>query len=147
MLAGDSFQNQFDGGFFENATTRILQSKFFNPTFNTAIFDGPLRVYFAQQQEPEAMKVYFSLQAQIFKENNVLTHLRDHFPKDSTLFVMIYPTKESFQQSFDCDKDYAYEKMGQDYVIGVQGPISESVKDNILSHIQDKFLLPQYDFK
>jgi len=132
---------------FENATTRILQSKYFSPTFNTAIFDGPLRVYFAQQQEPEAMKVYFSLQAQLFKESPMLEHLREHFPKDSTLFVMIYPNKDSFKQSFDCEEDFSTQKMGQDYVIGVQGPISEKTKDDILGHIQEKFLIKNYEFR
>ncbi len=147
MFTGGEFPEKFDKGFYENATTRILQSRFYNVTFNTAIFDGPLRIYFSQHQEPEAMKVYFSLQAKLLKENNVLNQLKDSFPKDSTLFVMVYPNREAFQQSFDCDQDYACEKMGNDYVIGAHGPISDIVRDNIMDHIQEKFLLPRYDFK
>lgn len=113
----------------ENATTRILQSKFFSSTFNTAIFDGPLRVYFSQSQEPEALKVYFTLQSKFFKEENI----------DSTLFVMIYPNKECFQQSFDQDCDFAVAKLDQDCVIGVQGPISDKTRDDILSYVKDNF--------
>lgn len=122
----------------ENATTRILQSRFFSSTFNTAIFDGPLRVYFSQVQEPEALKVYFSLQSKFFQENDAGA-LRDQLPKNSTLFVMIYPNKESFQQSFDKDADFAVANMEQDYVIGVQGPISDKTRDDILDYVKENF--------
>ncbi|MES2767912.1 MAG: hypothetical protein V4596_02100 [Bdellovibrionota bacterium] len=143
----------------ENATTRILQSKFFSPTFNTAIFDGPLRVYFSQAQEPEALKVYFSLQSKVFQEKSgqeksdqeqqaekpleqldeSVSHIRDSLPKNSTLFVMIYPNKESFQQSFDQDRDFAVAKMEQDCVIGVQGPISDKTRDDIIDYVKQSF--------
>lgn len=129
----------------ENATTRILQSKFFSPTFNTAIFDGPLRVYFSQSQEPEALKVYFSLQSKVFQETTENTEqqiaqIRDNLPKNSTLFVMIYPNKESFKQSFDQDADFAVAKMEQDYVIGVQGPVSDKTRDDIIGYVKESFI-------
>ena len=134
----------------ENATTRILQSKYFTPTFNTAIFDGPLRVYFAQAQEPEALKVYFSLQSKVFQEDSTdknteelgaqVTQIRDNLPKNSTLFVMIYPNKESFQQSFDQDSDFAVAKMEQDCVIGVQGPISDKTRDDIIGYVKETYI-------
>lgn len=124
----------------ENATTRILQSKYFSPAFNTAIFDGPLRVYFTQTQEGDALKVYFSLQSQFFKEDNMLTNLREYFPKNATLFVMIYPSREAFLQSFEKEAEIAYSKMGDDYVIGIQGPVTDKTKDEVLQHIEQKFL-------
>lgn len=131
----------------ENATTRILQSRYFSPTFNTAIFDGPLRVYFAQAQEPEALKVYFSLQSKVFQENTneeqaekISENIRDCLPKNSTLFVMIYPNKESFQQSFDQDCDFAVAQMEQDCVIGVQGPISDKTRDDIIGYVKETFV-------
>ena len=129
----------------ENATTRILQSKYFSPTFNTAIFDGPLRVYFAQAQEPEALKVYFSLQSKVFQGDEVdelgdkVSHIRDTLPKNSTLFVMIYPNKESFQQSFDQDCDFAVANMDEDCVIGVQGPVSDKTRDEIIGYVKDTY--------
>lgn len=122
----------------ENATTRILQSRFFSSTFNTAIFDGPLRVYFSQSQEPEALKVYFSLQSKFFKEENIGS-LKEHLPKNSTLFVMIYPNRECFQQSFDEEGDFAVAKLEHDCVIGVQGPISDKTRDDILNYVKDNF--------
>ncbi len=126
----------------ENATTRILKSKFFHPSFNTAIFDGPLRVYFTQAQEPEALKIYFSLQSKTFKEESTaeersLETMRRE-PK-STLFVMIYPNKELFAQSFDKDADFAVAQMERDVVIGVNGPLSDKTRDDILAYVRDNF--------
>jgi hypothetical protein len=148
---GDSEKGFSEGQFLaesyslENATTRILQSRFFSSTFNTAIFDGPLRVYFSQAQEPEALKVYFSLQSKIFQEDPLKSdkkteNIRDALPKNSTLFVMIYPNKESFQQSFDQDCDFAVAKMETDCVIGVQGPVSDKTRDDIISYVKEKYI-------
>ncbi len=119
----------------ENATSRILQSKYFNPAFNTAIFDGPLRVYFSQAFEPDAFKVYFSLQSHFFKEE-ALSEIRNHIPQDSTLFIMIYPCKETFTQSFDCDQDIAFQNLEGDMIIGVHSPVTDHLKDKILESIQ-----------
>lgn len=126
----------------ENATTRILKSKFFHPSFNTAIFDGPLRVYFTQAQEPEALKIYFSLQSKAFKEESTVEErsmeaLRKE--PSSTLFIMIYPNKELFMQSFDQDIDFAVAQMDRDVVVGVNGPLSDKTRDDILAYVKDNF--------
>lgn len=126
----------------ENATTRILKSKFFHPSFNTAIFDGPLRVYFTQAQESEALKVYFSLQTKAFKEDSTagersVEALRKE--PTSTLFVMIYPNKELFSQSFDQDTDFAIAQMERDVVIGVNGALTDKTRDDILAYVKDNF--------
>jgi hypothetical protein len=152
-LGNTTLDNRNDDGFseghflaesytLENATTRILQSRYFSSAFNTAIFDGPLRVYFSQVQEPEALKVYFSLQSKVFQEENgnKIENIRDALPKNSTLFVMIYPNKESFQQSFDQDCDFAVAKIEQDCVIGVQGPISDKTRDEIITFVREKYI-------
>ena len=145
MGNAEKYKEEYSEGHFlaksyslENATTRILQSRYFSPTFNTAIFDGPLRVYFTQAQEPEALKVYFSLQAKVFQET-AAESLRDKLPKNSTLFVMIYPNSDSFQQSFDQQADFAVANLEQDCVIGVQGPISDKTCDDILNYVKHNF--------
>lgn len=146
----DRYNEDYSEGHFlaknyslENATTRVLQSKFFSPAFNTAIFDGPLRVYFSQAQEPEALKVYFSLQSKVFHEKSGQESsgesLREKLPKNSTLFVMIYPNKESFEQSFDQTADFATANLEQDCIIGVQGPISDKTCDDILNYVKHNF--------
>lgn len=141
----DTFNDEYSEGHFlaksyslENATTRILQSKFFSSSFNTAIFDGPLRVYFTQAQEAEALKVYFSLQSKVFQDEAGET-LRSKSANKSTLFVMIYPNKESFEQSFDKNSEFAVANLDQDCVIGVQGPISDKTCDDILEYVKHNF--------
>lgn len=119
----------------ENATTRILQSKYFNSAFNTAIFDGPLRVYFSQIHEPDAFKVYFSLHNHFFKDESLMD-LKKHIPSDSTLFIMIYPCKESFEKSFQCGQDFALEKVDKDIILGVHSPVTDQLKDVILENLQ-----------
>src|SRR3989338_1668823 len=77
----------------------VTQSKFFSPAFNAAIFDGPLRIYFAQYQEAAALKIYFHLQEQL---NQCDGHLKTALKKlNSNTFVMLYPTSDIFMRSFD----------------------------------------------
>ncbi len=131
----------------EITSARILESKYFSPAFNTAIFDGPVRLYFSQAQESDALKIYFKLQNH-FKPGaettpGANTAFRDQSAK-KTIFVMIYPNKEAFLQSFDLDKDLAVENLDNDIVIGIQSPISEPVQDKILNNIE--FILGDRDF-
>lgn len=76
----------------------ITSSKFYHPAFNSAIFDGPIRIYFVQFHETYALKIYFLLQDR-FKE--ALNHYKDIAKKtNQTVLVMIYPTEDSFQKAF-----------------------------------------------
>lgn len=74
-----------------NQYSALMQSKYFSPEFNTALFDGPLRAYFAQAHEETALQLYFLIQethreiwadAKIFSKKN-----NSHF------LVVIYPTE------------------------------------------------------
>ncbi|MBX9768325.1 MAG: hypothetical protein K2X47_13710 [Bdellovibrionales bacterium] len=112
-----------------SATTSLLQSKFFTPVFNTAIFDGPVRMYFSQAQEPEALKLYFRMQSMVGE----LRHDADNEPH---VFIMIYPNKESFVQSFDLDATSAVERLGPHVVFGIRGPLDESDMDVITHRIE-----------
>src|SRR5262245_9985253 len=76
----------------------VTQSKYFSPVFNAAIFDGPIRIYFAQYQEAQALKLYFNFQ-QRFTE--LRKEARGIFKDRSrNIFVMLYPTEETFDLSF-----------------------------------------------
>lgn len=72
----------------------FTQSRFYTPAFNAAIFDGLLKIYFAQMQEGQALHLYFYLQKQL--ENSSLAHFTKEEPQ---LLIMIYPNEESFQQA------------------------------------------------
>jgi hypothetical protein len=126
--------------------TYVTQSKFFSPAFNAAIFDGPIRIYFAQHQESLALKVYFHLQERFCDiRKEVRGQLRD---RARNVFVMLYPTLETFDLSFKGDdanlsaldvsaeslasgagawsgRQVVKTRLGQDFVVGVRGPLDE----------------------
>ena len=78
--------------------TYVTQSKYFSPSFNAAIFDGPIRIYFAQYQEAQALKLYHNLQERF---SDVRKHARGIFKeRGQNIFVMLYPTPELFESSF-----------------------------------------------
>ena len=128
--------------------TYVTQSRFFSPVFNAAIFDGPIRIYFAQFQEAQALKLYYNLQER-FAE--VRKNARGLFKeRGQNIFVMMYPNEDTFDLSFNEDRDndpmptgagaeagsvmpaqaglgvqIVRARLGQDYVVGVRGPISD----------------------
>lgn len=127
----------------------VAQSKYFSPAFNAAIFDGPIRIYFAQYQEAQALKVYFNLQ-QSFGEAR--REGRGIFKSRArNIFVMLYPTEDAFDLSFGpiepaargagAEAGVAYngmvvcEPIGEDYVIGVRGPFNDKSFELICNEI------------
>ncbi|MCB0343310.1 MAG: hypothetical protein H6626_08030 [Pseudobdellovibrionaceae bacterium] len=116
------------------AVSFLTQSKFYSPAFNGAIFDGPVRIYFAQYQETLALKFYFCMQKdmrdllQFYKD---ASHLRGR-----TVYVMLYPTTETFERSFDqspIEGLVANERWGEDHVVGVCNPNDETDFDSAFS--------------
>ena len=114
----------------------VTQSKFFSPAFNAAIFDGPLRIYFAQYQEAEALKLYFKLQEKLKVEK---IELRGHLKATGFhMFVMLYPSTEIFFRSFpgkSKEMRIAQERLGKDMVIGINGAFQDADCDLIFSKL------------
>ena len=106
--------------------TFVTQSKFFSPVFNAAIFDGPIRIYFAQHQEAQALKVYFNVQER-YKS------LREHSRytvknRGGNIFIMLYPTLDTFEMCFNAAPQNAMvvkDRLELDYVIGVKSQLTE----------------------
>ena len=117
----------------------LMQSKFFNPAFNSAIFDGPIRIYFAQLHESLALKIYFCLQQKF--PNEVAKAKELHKTHGHNVLLMLYPTDDSFQMSFEGHKNFlAYENLLEDTVIGVNGPFEDDqlmeVIDAVMSSVR-----------
>ena len=80
------------------ATYSSFMTTRFSPVFNTALFDGPLRIYFSQSYESAALKIYHLLQTQHadlwarLKETS--TKSREH------IFLIMYPEKKDLQIVF-----------------------------------------------
>jgi hypothetical protein len=123
------------------SATYVTQSKFFSPAFNAAIFDGPIRIYFAQYQEAQALKLYFNLQERFA---HVRKATRDVLKDRANIFVMLYPTEETFEMSFgdsapemtgsgaEASKGWvARGRLGDDYVLGVRGLLEDETLANI----------------
>jgi hypothetical protein len=134
----------------KETVTYVTQSKFFTPAFNAAIFDGPIRIYFAQYQEAQALKLYFNLQERF---SEVRKQARGIFKeRGQNIFVMLYPTEETFEMSFGNSLGpegiglgkglgaeagpgvrplILREKLGLDYVVGVCGPMEDQTFDSL----------------
>lgn len=119
----------------------LMQSKYFNPAFNSAIFDGPVRIYFAQFHEALALKIYFMVQQKLTQEVAVAKERAK--ASGANVMVMIYPTVDSFELSFDTDMGSAstagplqVEKWNEDVVIGLRGPIEEDNLDLLVETLR-----------
>ncbi len=117
----------------------LTQSRFYSPAFNAAIFDGPLRIYFAQYQEPLALKIYFTAQQRMA---DIYSKVREVFRRTGiNIFVMLYPSTEAFQMSFEggisMGQPVAVERLGTDFVVGVCGPISETDIELVYKRIEE----------
>jgi hypothetical protein len=108
------------------STVSLTQSRYYSPCLNAAIFDGPVRLYFAQSQEPDALKIYFQLQ-KVFDEQFAAAK-RELMEQDQSLFILLYPNSETFESSssghFSAD-GVLVDQLGSDLIMGVQGPASE----------------------
>lgn len=114
-----------------------MQSKYFNPAFNSAIFDGPVRIYFAQFHEPLALKIYFMIQQQLGMEMNRAKDMAKN--SGANILVMIYPTGESFGLSFEGKPEntpFETEKWNEDVVIGLRGPLEDHRLDLLIESLR-----------
>ena len=119
------------------APSFFTQSKYHNQAFNSAIFDGPMRIYFAQFQEALALKLYFQVQERLKALAEEMGEGYKHIsPK---LFLLLYPNRETYLESFEKDSTdqshFTEEPFGDDIVIGVSGILSEAKYALILETI------------
>ena len=76
----------------------FMTTRFYSPVFNTALFDGPIRIYFSQSYESSALKVYHLLQTQ-YREQ--WAQLKECTSKSKEhVFLMMYPEKKNLEMVF-----------------------------------------------
>lgn len=123
----------------KSSYSSLMQSKYFSPAFNSAIFDGPVRIYFAQFHESLALKIYFLLQQKWPTEFARAKDLSK--AAHANVLIMVYPTEESFLQSVDGEpsKDSAWicENWNEDTVIAMRGPIEDEKMDDFMNFAGD----------
>lgn len=119
------------------SASQLTQSRYYSPAFNAAIFDGPVRIYFAQYQEALALRIYFRLQDRLqgwIKSAEPLSRRR--LPN---IFIMLYPTEEIFTNCFGAEvigQHLVSAKLGDDHVVGVGGPLQEEVFDQLYDQVE-----------
>ncbi|MCC2678093.1 MAG: hypothetical protein K0R29_669 [Pseudobdellovibrio sp.] len=77
----------------------FMTTRFYSPVFNTALFDGPLRIYFSQTYESAALKIYHILQTEHVEFWNSLKTY--NMRSKQHLFLMIYPEAKDLSLVFD----------------------------------------------
>jgi len=121
----------------KSSYSTLMQSKFFNPAFNSAIFDGPIRIYFAQFHEALALKIYFVIQQKL--QDQVARAKEISRASGANILVMLYPSEESFLMSFEGENDKAHplalEKWNEDIVVGIRGPLEDKHLDLLVDTI------------
>lgn len=115
-----------------------MQSKYFNPAFNSAIFDGPVRIYFAQFHEALALKIYFLMQQKLSSE--MLKAKEVSKVSGANILVMVYPTVDSFELSFENAQNKLHplevESWHEGVVIGLRGPIEDENLDLLVETLR-----------
>ncbi|MBK7961692.1 MAG: hypothetical protein IPK04_11155 [Bdellovibrionales bacterium] len=120
--------------------TSFTHSKYFSPAFNSAIFDGPLRIYFAQFHESLALKIYFMIQQNLKAE---LAQIKEKTKNSKqNLLLMIYPTDETFMLSFESappTQRIATEDWDNDRVMGLRGALEDAELDGLIEEVRRCF--------
>jgi hypothetical protein len=120
-----------------SSTGLLVQSKYFLPVFNMAIFDGPFRLYFAQDQEAEALRLYFELHEILGERVQAAGVLSAN---EKALFVLMYPDEKVFAESFGTNGAVADTWVGDSAVVAVRGPVWEdSALQHVISRIEEIF--------
>ncbi len=121
----------------KSSYSTLMQSKFFNPAFNSAIFDGPIRIYFAQFHESLALKIYFMIQQKLSQEVSRAKEISR--ASGANILVMVYPTEDSFMLAFDGQEansnPLSLEKWNEDVVIGLRGPLEDQQLDFLIETV------------
>lgn len=121
----------------------ITTSKFYHPAFNSAIFDGPIRIYFVQFHETYALKIYFMLQERYQESLNRYKDIAKQ--TERTLLIMIYPTEDSFQKAFSGKPlhkgNFAMAQDGRECVFGLLAPVVEDNVGQLMDELSDIFML------
>lgn len=116
--------------------TLLTQSRFYSPALNAAIFDGPIRIYFDQNQEAGALKLYFTL---LNEYKSLCGGLQsERLNPNTTIFIMIYPSQDMFQMASpqNTTQHTFVDQLGSDHVIAVNGMPDELQLDDLIQQVQ-----------
>lgn len=77
----------------------FMTTRFYSPVFNTALFDGPFRIYFSQSYESSALKIYHLLQTEY---QDLWNQVKDwSLSSKEHIFLLMYPEAQDVQNVFN----------------------------------------------
>lgn len=110
----------------------ITKTKYFSSEFNTAIFSDPIRIYFSNEQESQALELYFKLQS---RKNQWEQFLRKR-GKNNYCYIMMYSNPDQFRTCFNVEGDVvAPGEMGEDFILGINGPMTPETVDHFFDRV------------
>lgn len=118
----------------------FMTTRFYSPVFNTALFDGPLRIYFSQSYESVALKIYHLLQTQ---QPDLWQRLKS-FSQQSRehAFLMIYPEVKDLEMIFADQKaavdTICLQEWDEGMAIGMAQPMTENVLVALMAQITEQ---------
>ena len=113
----------------------ITKTKYFSSEFNTAIFSDPIRIYFSNEQESQALELYFKLQS---RKNQWEKFLRKR-GSNNYCYIMLYSDPSQFRTCFsDESATVAPGEMGEDFVLGINGPMTPEVVDQFFARVDQE---------
>ena len=74
----------------------LTQSRYYSPALNTAIFDGPFRIYFTQKDEAQALKVYCLVQKKL---GSLYDKVKSNSNAENNIFIVLHPDDEIFKNA------------------------------------------------
>ena len=104
----------------------FLSTRFYSPVFNTALFDGPFRIYFSQSYESAALKIYHLLQTNHAELWIKYKRWADQTKKHA--FIVIYPTEKDVKIAFDKTDSKNFpicQKTDDGYILGFNNPTTD----------------------
>ncbi|MBC7420017.1 MAG: hypothetical protein H7328_04750 [Bdellovibrio sp.] len=106
----------------------FMTTKYYSPVFNTALFDGPFRIYFSQNYESSTLKIYHLLQTQykdLWGQLKAWTqNSREH------VFLLMYPEDKDLQIVFaettkNAKATVQLQSWDEGIVLGISQPVTD----------------------
>lgn len=113
----------------------FLTTQYYSPVFNTALFDGPFRIYFSQNYESIALKIYHLLQSQ---DLPLWTEYKKWSEKTKKhAFILIYPSDTDLAMAFDGDqiKTLMNRMWDEGLILGFANPVEDDAFGGIYQNI------------
>ncbi len=98
----------------------FMTTRFYSPVFNTALFDGPIRIYFSQSYESAALKIYHLLQTQYLEQWSQMKACS--LKSKEHVFLLMYPDKNGLEMVFPKAKSIQSQEWEEGLAIGFCPP-------------------------